>query len=472
MATLGTSSGSEARVHIGSDNPQTINGTSIPGLGESGPLRGTGGTTVTASSTYDAGDLSPMASASRQRCCAGCLSHCCRRVCGRSCWTSSNPRSQSGFSMTRLMLAYIVYIICGSAVFRLATAQDWTLAQSVYYAMVTGLSIGYGSMQPRSDTCKVFAIIYVIIGACAVALLLSVFVRKLLNLVPRIAAEEWRHQAAVRHKDISGTTRYGGFVTPRYWIEVALWVMLLCWIGLGMVWAHDWQGTPVKPNEPRWSWTTCLFFAVGTVTTAGMLGPEVNEDGKVPSDSAAFLATYAIIGVPLFGAAVAHAASSYVEAQVRRQERERIGSLLGIDEFTAVRELRYGTANARRSSGGGPSADLARRSWMPRLSVDPRASQNSASPAPVQAQDGGRNRVARSPDTGVRNVSGERVLWGDFLALQMLRLRKVDFELLKDLREEYLELIAANPENGGVNWSMLTPLLTHADADIDAIDEE
>jgi len=64
---------------------------------------------------------------------------------------------------------------------------------------------------------------------------------------------------------------------------------------------------------------------------------------------------------------------------------------------------------------------------------------------------------------GGRNPNGERVLWGDFLALQLLRLRRVDFELLQDLREEYLDLIAANQEGGGVSWTMLNPLLTEDD---------
>jgi hypothetical protein len=342
------------------------------------------------------------------------------------------------------MLAYFLYLAFGTMTFRLVNAHKWTIAQSAYYAMTIGLSIGYGAMQPASESCKMFAILYVVLGACALTLMLSVFVRKLVNLLPRIAAEEWRHQARLRQSTSLLTL---GFVAPRYRVDLTLWLMLFCWAVLGVCWAHEWQPLLAPAEKKKWTWLTCMFFATGTITTAGALGPELDEDGNVPSESAAFLAVYSMIGVPLFGAAVSHAASSYVEAQVRRQERERIGNRLSPSEFAAVRELRYGAAAARRSmrSTNGRKTNELGRSWAP-----------SSATAEVMP-----NHLCGRSSTD-RNPCGERVLWGDFLALQLLRLRKVDFELLKDLREEYLEMASKNQETGGLSWSLLTPLLADA----------
>lgn len=401
--------------------------------------------------------------------------------------------------MKRMMVAYILYVFLGSVIFKLITVQRWSWAQCIYYAMTVGLSIGYGAMQPASQACKTFAIIYVIIGACAVALLLAVFVRTLLNLVPKIAAEEWRHQAKVRRYSTAGRLLNLPFVAPRWRVDAALWFALVSWTAVGTVWAHDWQGPNVQSGQTQWSWLTSIFFAVGTLTTAGLLGPQLDEEGKVPSDSAAFLAFYSIVGVPLFGAAVSHAASSYVEGQVRRQERELIGSRLSVEEFAAVRELRYGSAAARRSTRGQNASATALFGFNPRRSfavLSSRKSQGAKQDDLASSAELRLTTPATKPGTeatlgdattpgicaegtpgvrmttaGERNTSGERVLWGDFLALQLLRLRKVDFEFLKDLREEYLEMISANPSGGGLNWDMLTPLLAE-NAPVDAEEEE
>jgi len=367
--------------------------------------------------------------------------------------------------------------------------------------MTTGLSIGYGAMQPSSTLCKVFAIGHITFGAYAMTLLLAVFVRKLLNLVPLIAAEEWKYRADTKIRQSTAQALLGlrSSVAPKYRVEGVLWFALFCWTLLGTMWAREWQER--QNGRPQWTWMTSAFFAVGTITTAGMLGPEVDEHGKVPSASAIFLAIYAIIGVPLFGAAISHRASKYVEAQVRRQERENLCNRLSCDLVNAVRELRYGAAAARRSTRNTMMAlQAAERTKLPVPDVSPRRTNVSA-PNEDDCYDGvfvhaahGNLRNATMPllstqETRIskpiaslkRQTNGDckdsvtihttihtrastldkgpldehRVLWGDFLALHLLRMRKVDFELLKDLREEYLETIATG-DHRGLCWSMLT----------------
>merc|ERR1712217_282583 len=175
--------------------------------------------------------------------------------------------------------------------------------------------------------------------------------------------------------------------------------------------------------------------------------------GKVPSQTAAFLACYAMVGVPLFGAVVSHRAATYVETQLRYQERENFSNRLNPDQLTAIRELRHGAVAARRSTRN------SRVGFEVRDSV---TGLRNTSPGTGIRQSEGRARLEHapcaSPTVMERTTSNERVMWGDFLALQVLRLRRVDFELLKDLREEYLEMIASSQENGGMTWDMLADL--------------
>mmetsp|Transcript_164071 Transcript_164071/g.290507 ORF Transcript_164071/g.290507 Transcript_164071/m.290507 type:complete len:459 (+) Transcript_164071:65-1441(+) len=359
------------------------------------------------SSVYDLGDLSPTHKKSR-----GCPTICCWPL---NSILETNLGLTNMLTMRRLLSAYLSYVFFGSAVFKVVSIHHWTWAQAVYYAMTTGLSIGYGAMQPSSEKCKLFAIIYVFLGALALSLLLSAFVQKLLLLVPKIAAEEWRHQAKQR-----ASAAMQLVPPPRHWLPVTLWIALLLWTVLGAVWAHDFQGLP---EEDQWSWLTCVFFAVGTITTAGILAPKVGADGNVPSDVAAFLAIYAIVGVPLFGVAVSHAISKYIEAQVRMQEREVLENSLSGDQIDAVRELRYGMAAARRSS----------RHSFSGCERDSNSKQLRIS-------------------SGAKSPAGDYVTWGDFLALQLLRLKKVDLELLEDLRKLYLD----ECYDGGLEWGKIT----------------
>jgi len=348
----------------------------------------------------------------------GCARTCRRCLRRTFVWTSSNPNSQSGLSLRRLLIAYLVYTLFGSVVFRLLNDRHWNWPQSFYYAITAGLSIGYGAMVPSAPACQFFAIVYVILGACAFSLLLSVFVRKLLLLVPRIAAEEWRYQARLRETSRSpGLMTTSAKVPPRHWLPLALWLALGLWTLLGTIWAHEWQHAEAGK---QWSWLRSLFFAVGTVTTAGMVAPQVDRRSHVPTDAAAFLAVYAFVGVPLFGAAVSHAAQKYVELKVRRQQREALRSRISPAHLAAVRELRRGLTAERQCQS----------------SLQSQAARLSA------------------PSLGGETTSEEfqTVKWGDYLSLQLLRLRKVEFDLIKDLRKEYLK---ASHSRGGLSWSML-----------------
>ncbi|CAF0850502.1 unnamed protein product [Adineta ricciae] len=63
------------------------------------------------------------------------------------------------------------------------TVDNWSFAQSFFFAVTVVTTIGYGHVSPLSDTGRIICIIYAIFGVPMTLLLLSVIVRKLLILL-------------------------------------------------------------------------------------------------------------------------------------------------------------------------------------------------------------------------------------------------------------------------------------------------
>ncbi|CAF1426241.1 unnamed protein product [Adineta steineri] len=63
------------------------------------------------------------------------------------------------------------------------TVDNWSFAQSFFFAVTVVTTIGYGHVSPLSDTGRIICIVYAIFGVPMTLLLLSVIVRKLLILL-------------------------------------------------------------------------------------------------------------------------------------------------------------------------------------------------------------------------------------------------------------------------------------------------
>jgi hypothetical protein len=55
--------------------------------------------------------------------------------------------------------------------------EDWTLTESVYFAFVSGLTIGYGDLAPKTVLTRLLAILIGICGVLLTALVAAVAVR-------------------------------------------------------------------------------------------------------------------------------------------------------------------------------------------------------------------------------------------------------------------------------------------------------
>ena len=79
-----------------------------------------------------------------------------------------------------ILSALLVAIVAlGAAV---ALLEDWPLRNGIYFAFVTGLTIGYGDLVPKQPLSRTLAIVIGIIGVLLIGLVTAVAVRALERL--------------------------------------------------------------------------------------------------------------------------------------------------------------------------------------------------------------------------------------------------------------------------------------------------
>jgi hypothetical protein len=62
--------------------------------------------------------------------------------------------------------------------------ERWTITESVYFAFVSGLTIGYGDLAPKTVLTRLLAILIGICGVLVTALVAAVAVRALTEMKP------------------------------------------------------------------------------------------------------------------------------------------------------------------------------------------------------------------------------------------------------------------------------------------------
>lgn len=195
-------------------------------------------------------------------------------------------------------IAYVfAWLLCGTLFYLSQEFEELDTNSPVfafYYAVQAGLSIGFGTLTPRSEDAMLFSICYILVGAAILANFLSTFVTDVISELERS-----RPGAATRDR--------GGL----YGRMLALW-----WI-VGTLFGHYHEG---------WSWTRALFFAVSATSTAGMQGLESRDEASL-----FFCAVYSLLGVPLFAAAMGRLAFALAKRSLyvrRAQIRQRTVQLV------------------------------------------------------------------------------------------------------------------------------------------------
>lgn len=84
----------------------------------------------------------------------------------------------------RRRFIYVLLILCGSILVGTAgfhLTEGWSVVESLYMTVMTVTTIGYGEVHPLSSGGRIFAIIYMLIGACTAAFVFSSLVQTLIQ---------------------------------------------------------------------------------------------------------------------------------------------------------------------------------------------------------------------------------------------------------------------------------------------------
>ena len=61
-----------------------------------------------------------------------------------------------------LLITTVVIILVGTITYHYV--EGWSVIDSLYFSVVTLTTIGYGDFSPKTDTGKIFTIIYIVVG--------------------------------------------------------------------------------------------------------------------------------------------------------------------------------------------------------------------------------------------------------------------------------------------------------------------
>ena len=110
------------------------------------------------------------------------------------------PQKESGagqqLRLFTLCAAIVLTWIGGATVF-FSYNENWPMAQSLFYAVDTGLSIGFGAVAEEKLTSKLFTIFHVLLGASACGGAIALFAESAVDGSNQIAATEYS-QATLR----------------------------------------------------------------------------------------------------------------------------------------------------------------------------------------------------------------------------------------------------------------------------------
>jgi voltage-gated potassium channel len=79
-------------------------------------------------------------------------------------------------------LALFVLTLFGAGPVFYTVVEDWSVLDSLYFSVMTLLTVGYGDLVPTTDASKVFTMLYVIVGAGALVAFVTVVARQAAGL--------------------------------------------------------------------------------------------------------------------------------------------------------------------------------------------------------------------------------------------------------------------------------------------------
>lgn len=265
-------------------------------------------------------------------------------VLGESLWPSSVTVPMALLAASTLLLsarmatqqgalkvstAAVAYFSTVSAAY--SQLNGWPLHQSLFYAMDTGFSIGFGTFPDPSDESRAFTLVHLMIGASAMGGALAWFAESAMHYRPMVGVEALQQEYRAGRKDASAAARASQRFLERHGKGLWLLAIFTLWIGSGAYYGVYRQ---------RWTLVRSLLFACSALSTAGLEGPPLTDNGFLRKDDALFVSFFVFTGVPVFAQCLSEVASIFVNRFVLMQEQARVHEAkITADDLALVKKL-------------------------------------------------------------------------------------------------------------------------------------
>lgn len=203
--------------------------------------------------------------------------------------------------LIRYVFAWVLWLLLGTVVYANINF-DGNYAKGFYFSVNIGYSIGWGVFHDRSTRCKVFSILYILMGATFLTRWIAYLIERAVTDTSSI------YEKSIIRKNIRKTSRLKGFLLDAYvYIVVnhSKLFMIYLWF-VCIFFGTSWSCVVI-----HWSLIDGLYFSISSMSTAGAWG--------IPHDSPDYVfavtGLFAAFSIPIMGIAVGDIASLILESR-------------------------------------------------------------------------------------------------------------------------------------------------------------
>jgi potassium channel subfamily K len=208
----------------------------------------------------------------------------------------------------------------------------WTFLESMYFAVQTFTTVGYGDYTPKTDGGKIFVCFYIHLALVCIAVAVS----NIMDNITRVAAEARKRaqkdamkkgvqkKSAPKEEEESGLFHEPTKAEKR-WAQRKRFLMFLflhvgTLVGGGLIFAYaeDWEEAGVEGN----TFVNGFYFAVVTMTTVGY--GDITAQDPLSMAAAVFVMLF---GVPIIGVTLQELTGMIFAAEKEELELELVGGL-------------------------------------------------------------------------------------------------------------------------------------------------
>ena len=246
--------------------------------------------------------------------------------------TGAKPYSKSNalktlileYPIATCLSVYMSWTVLGIAFYHYY--DQFSGPTAFFFAMEAGLSVGFCNPQEKDDTSKLFTIFYVLIGGSLIASMFGVVLFEATkitdglhpNLMKR--SKKWERELSItntKNPFLRACNRIYQYSAMFLWDEDPSRAQALCLMILAVI-----CGTVIASQDQDWTLISSLYWAVTTLSTAGLQSPYC-EAGyahtcNIPSITALTMGFFMMFGIPVYAVALGKVAQAALEYSNRQ----------------------------------------------------------------------------------------------------------------------------------------------------------